>query len=138
MKRTLSALAALLACTAHAQDEDPARSAPVWRVVVSQVTIAESGHDAVKSLTLDVPDDQCRVGTMKGYDHRSEPNKIKLCAGKIDGLSAVTGWVMPYHVQQAVAAGKTGAEEYESFSFGFNGTKAVLKAPTYTVSVTKL
>lgn len=100
MKLTLSALTALLACTAHAQDARPATNPPVWRVVVTQTTIVrpDPGSDAVRSLSLDVPDDQCRIGTVKAYDHRgrAESDKnIKLCVGQIDGLPTVTGWVLP-------------------------------------------
>ncbi|NWD57157.1 hypothetical protein HX878_20715 [Pseudomonas veronii] len=145
MKRTFSALTALLACTAHAQDAGPANNPPFWRVVVTQTTIVqpEPGSDAVRSLSLDVPDDQCRIGTVNAYDHRGrkESDKnIKLCVGQIDGLPTVTGWVLPDHIQQDLAAGKfkPDVDLYQSFSFGFDGTKAVLKSLTYTVSVTKL
>ncbi|RMN17113.1 hypothetical protein ALQ64_03139 [Pseudomonas cannabina] len=146
MKLTLSALtAALLACTAHAQDAGPATNSPVWRVVVTQTTIVrpEPRGDAVSSLSLDVPDDQCRIGSVHTYDHRGRKGSdknIKLCVGKIDGLPTVTGWVLPDHIQQDLAAGKfqPGVDLYESFSFGFDGSKALLKSLTYTVSVTKL
>ncbi|MHC8403525.1 hypothetical protein ACYZTX_29900 [Pseudomonas sp. MDT1-17] len=145
MKRTLLALTAFLACTAHAQVAGPSNNPQVWRVVVTQTTIVrpEPGTDAVRSLSLDVPDDQCRIGIVKAYDHRGrkESDKnIKLCVGQIDGLPTVTGWVLPDHIQQELAAGKfePDVELYESFSFGFDGTKAVLKSLTYTVSVTKL
>ncbi|WAT32285.1 hypothetical protein [Pseudomonas sp. GXZC] len=145
MKRTLSALTALLACTAHAQDAAPANNPPVWRVIVTQTTVVrfEPGSDAVRSLSLDVPDDQCRIGTVKAYDHRgrTESDKnIKLCVGQIDGLPTVTGWVLPDHIRQDLAAGKfkPDVDLYQSFSFGFDGTKAVLKSLTYTVSVAKL
>lgn len=145
MKRTVSALTALLACTAHAQDAGSASNPSVWRVVVTQTTIVqpEPDSDDVRSLSLDVPDDQCRIGTIKAYDQRGlkELDKnIKLCAGKIGGLPTVTGWVLPDRIQQNLVAGnfKPDVDLYETFSFGFDGAKAVLKSLTYTVSVTKL
>lgn len=145
MKRTFSALTALLACTAHAQDTSPANNPPVWRVVVTQTTVIrpEPGSEAVRSMSLDVPVDQCRIGTVHAYDHRGRQGSdknIKLCVGQIDGLPTVTGWVLPDHIQKDLAAGKfkPDVDLYESFSFGFDGTKALLKSLTYTVSVTKL
>lgn len=145
MKLTLAALTALLAFSAHAQDASAASNMPVWRVVVTQTTLIQPGlgNDAVRSLSMDIPDDQCRIGIVKAYDHRGEKESdknVKLCVGKIDGLPTVTGWVLPDRIQQELAAGKfkPDVDLYESFSFGFDGTKAVLKSLTYTVSITKL
>lgn len=135
MKRTLSALTVLLACTAHAQDIGPAGSGILWRVAL---TLTPGS-----TLTLDVPDDQCRIGTVEGYDlhGRREPAKdMKLCAGSIDGLSTLTGFVMPSHVQRTPIVGgiRSDTGSHESFSLGINGSKAVLRSGNYKVVVTKL
>lgn len=131
---------------ANTQDAGPTSKPNVWRVIVTQTTIVRpdpANAFDTRSLSLDVPDGQCRIGTINAYDHRgrkASDQNIKLCVGQIDGLPTVTGWVLPDHIQQELAAGnfEPGVELYESFSFGFDGTKAILKSLTYTVSVAKL
>lgn len=123
MKRTLSALTALLICTAHAQDIDLAGNGTVWRVAI--VLTPE------RNLTLDVPDGQCQSGTIGGlnFHGRWEPDKdVKLCAGEIDGLPTLTGFVMPSHLQltQLVRETKPNTGPQKSFSLGIDGSKAVL------------